>query len=51
MYFFFSFPVLLLSVWNVSRMAAAAATRLDLEVTLRMEVLHSRLTGWKEVGP
>lgn len=47
----FSFPVLLPAVWNAGLMVGAGAARIDPEVTLRVEVLQSRVARWKEVGP
>lgn len=47
----FAFPVLLPTVWNIGTMAGAAAASIDPEVTLRMEVLQSRITRWERVGP
>lgn len=47
----FPFLVLLPAVWNVCVMAGAAVAKLAPELTPRKEVLCSRVTRWKEVGP
>lgn len=47
----FPFFSLLPALWDVGAMAGAAAITLDLEVILRMEDLHGRVTRWKEMGP
>lgn len=45
----FSFPFLLPLGWNLVSRAGAGAAFLDFEVTLRMEVTHSRASKVKEL--